>query len=491
MYGVHLFDLLLSRCGALSCAPPVQHPALFSTMTSPTSARAPSRTRELVTDVANMLKAFIGINIMVVAYAFAKAGLIRGIFGLIVIAILTERCCMMLVHVKDAMPLPVADDDSSNAARVRHVPTYGNIARFAGGLTLELIVNVSLVVTQFGYCVSYLIFLSTTMHDLLSSTGPVWIFVFFPLPVLAALSFLTSIRSLGPFSLFANAALLGSCVAVVAFISVHFKWSPPTPSLSTFPLFFGQMTAALEGIGLVIPIQSSMTDPSRFPLVLRLSLLVLTIVLMTVGILGSITFGNHTRSIILLNFGASHVVTVVKTVLLFGILFTYPLQIVPVFQSLETWLLSTPPPAPTSHEPDPEQQSQTPTPTPPSSPQVQKTPSPAPHSDSSVVQKPLFISDWRKILLRLLVVSATAGVAIVGGASFGLFQSLIGSLGASNLAYTAPSLLHCFTFWQSSSLWIRFRNVAIIVFGLAGTVIGTITSILEMVAANNKQLLTA
>lgn len=41
----------------------------------------------------------------------------------------------------------------------------------------------------------------------------------------------------------------------------------------------------------------------------------------------------------------------------------------------------------------------------------------------------VFVSDARRVLGRFLIVAGTAVVAMLAGASFGLFQSLVGSLG--------------------------------------------------------------
>lgn len=57
----------------------------------------------------------------------------------------------------------------------------------------------------------------------------------------------------------------------------------------------------MEGIGLVIPVESSMKEPRNFPLVMGMALFCLAFVLMTVGVLGFVTFGAETESIILLN----------------------------------------------------------------------------------------------------------------------------------------------------------------------------------------------
>lgn len=443
-----------------------------------------------LTDIGNMLKAFIGLNFMYVSYAFSKAGLIRGIIGLIVIAAVTEHCCLLLVKVKNAMPAPSASDNSSLS---HSSPTYADIARFAGGSAMEAFVNIALVVTQIGYCVGYLIFISHTIHDLLQFDFPIWPLVLITLPPLLGLALLRSIRSLGPFSMVANIALLAGFAAVASYITKHFKWNPPSPSIFVFPLFFGQMTAALEGIGLVIPVETSMPNRARFPMVLRIALIMLVSVLMTVGVLGAATFGDQTRSIILLNFGTSPIVSAVKIVLIVGILFTYPLQLVPVIHAAERWILGDQTGdsrslsqselvsledgvdltvSPSSFMSDADHKAAC-------RGEIDMNATPMPPTDPDSNASGRFVSNPVAIVIRAMIVAATGVTAILAGASFGLFQSLVGSLGASSLAYTAPALFHVRVFRDELTPLQRAKDWVIFAFGVLGMIIGTATTILE------------
>jgi solute carrier family 36 (proton-coupled amino acid transporter) len=453
---------------------------------------------DTVVDTGNMLKAFIGLNFMYVAYAFSTAGLVRGAVGLVVLVAVTEHCCLLLLEVKNAMP--AAADGAGGKP-----PTFADIARFAGGVRMERAINVALLITQFGYCVGYLIFISQTVHDLTRTGLPVWPFIVLPLPPLLGLALLRSIRALGPWSLLANAALLAGFVAVVGYIGKHFRWQPSEPSVLTFPLFFGQMTAALEGIGLVVPVEASMANPARFPIVLRVALLVMGAVLMTVGVLGFATFGANTRSILLLNFGGSPVVSAVKGVLVIGILFTYPLQLVPVVQTVEGWLLdggSDRPSSSSAQELSSVGETVTPSetdaweddsvgsdaaalPAPPAAPARRAVPSTATPALTTATlliasRRETFVKDPRQVIGRVTIVCATAVTAMLAGASFGLFQSLVGSVGASTLAYTAPSLFHVRVFGDRLSGRQKAKDWAIFAFGVLGSVVGTLTTLWEI-----------
>mmetsp|Transcript_12815 Transcript_12815/g.26007 ORF Transcript_12815/g.26007 Transcript_12815/m.26007 type:complete len:519 (+) Transcript_12815:103-1659(+) len=438
-------------------------------------------TEEWIKDVGNTLKAFIGLNFMFVSFAFSLAGLLRGTLGLLFILIVTERCCLQLIRVKDRMP-------NLNDPHA-HI-TYAEVADFALGIHAKRAVNVFLVLTQFGYCVGYLIFLSHTVHDVLKSTMPIWIFVLIPLPILMALALLRSIRSLANFSNLANFSLLAGFLAVTTYILVHFKWNPTNPSILSYPLFFGQMTAALEGIALVLPIQMSVKHKEYYPGVLRLALFIMGSVLFIVGILGMVTFGDETRSIILLNVEGSGIADLVKMVLCLGILFTYPLQLVPVLQALEGWIkgvrleearFSAHDLGGSAFEAQDEGSGRV-----VEGYEDEWEEEDLPRPTDSLENKPLFVHDLRSILGRLLIVLGTAVVAMLAGKSFGLFQSLVGSLGAASLAYSFPSLLHVTIFGREMSRIARIRDYAVFVFGVVGAIMGTGLSIYEMATGHGE-----
>jgi len=469
--------------------------------------------KHLVGDIGNMLKAFIGLNFLYVSYAFAHAGLIRGTIGLILIALITEHCCLLLVQVKNQMP--EAEDPSFRI-------TYGDLGKYVLGGIGEKLVNGALILTQFGYCTGYLIFLGQTLHDLFGASVSPSVFVLIPLPILIPLSMLRSLRSLAPFSLAANFSLLIGFIAVISYIGSHFKWQPSSPSITQFPIFFGQITSALEGIGLVVPVEQSMKSRKHFKIVIEVAIGILSGVLLVVGALGFVTFGADTRSIIVLNMGSSPVVGLVKIVLCIGILFTYPLQLVPIVQAAEDWLAgrtitsSHGEPMEEFQEEEEEEEEET------FSTDDQSSESEL--YDSAVEeaapkeldigenyyqrddleegseyddetsepewaneeewrrtkQRNLFERNPKNVMARLAIVFGTAVTAALAGSSFGLFQALVGSLGAASLAYIFPALFHLKLFRDQLAFGEKTKNLIILIFGLVGMLIGTYVSIMEM-----------
>ncbi|KAJ7371084.1 hypothetical protein OS493_027772 [Desmophyllum pertusum] len=135
------------------------------------------------------------------------------------------------------------------------------------------------------------------------TTAPMFVLlVLIPLPFLVVMAYVRSIRQLGPLSGIANVTLLAGFFGLLAFLlqGLHFKLNDVSfARLSTFPIFFGQLTGAYEGIGTVIPIESSMAENRpRFPLYLHLAIAQVSFILGSFGILGYMIYGSNVPQIL-------------------------------------------------------------------------------------------------------------------------------------------------------------------------------------------------
>ncbi len=74
---------------------------------------------------------------------------------------------------------------------------------------------------------------------------------------------------------------------------------------------------------------------SRYPCYLHISLALLSTLYGSFGILGYLRFGSETNQIVTENLEGSIIVVILRCLLFFGVLFTYPLQIYPVIEIAE------------------------------------------------------------------------------------------------------------------------------------------------------------
>lgn len=69
-----------------------------------------------------------------------------------------------------------------------------------------------------------------------------------------------------------------------------------------FTLTIGSAIFIFEGIGLILPIQSSMVEPNKFPRLLYIVMVIITVIFTSVGALCYATFGYKTRVEIISNY---------------------------------------------------------------------------------------------------------------------------------------------------------------------------------------------
>ena len=79
----------------------------------------------------------------------------------------------------------------------------------------------------------------------------------------------------------------------------------------------------------------------RFPLYLHFAIGTLSVILGCFGILGYVVYGEEVNQIVTESFPSGVLIQVVRCLLCFAILLTYPLQIFPVIEIVEGWLFSS------------------------------------------------------------------------------------------------------------------------------------------------------
>lgn len=175
-----------------------------------------------------------------------------GCIGLALIVLVTDHCSQLIIKckkaaVKKALLTNTRYNDPSNSEdklkEIREIVEkqimYSDIGRIALGKTGIVLVEVSLLGTQFCFCIGYLIFIGNTLGSLFpfkspppppmnissnathgpppkgSTTAPKFpILVLIPVVPLILMAFIRRVRKLGPVSVLSNIALL------VAFLSV-------------------------------------------------------------------------------------------------------------------------------------------------------------------------------------------------------------------------------------------------------------------------------
>jgi proton-coupled amino acid transporter len=106
-------------------------------------------------------------------------------------------------------------------------------------------------------------------------------------------------------------------------------------------LFIGTAIFTFEGIGLIIPIQSGMKDPKKFPRVLGTVMVAVTVIFISMGALSYAAYGSATKTVVLLNMPQDNkLVNSVQFIYSLAILLSTPLQIYPAIEITSQQLFS-------------------------------------------------------------------------------------------------------------------------------------------------------
>ncbi|XP_071947224.1 uncharacterized protein [Antedon mediterranea] len=437
-------------------------------------------------DFANVLKAFIGSFYLSIAYWFSQCGLALSLICIVVIALATDYCTNLMIVCKyeiiDRLTIIDKDEQDITAEEKEHQNkererigrnlTYAEIANFSLGKKALYVVNAALFITQFGYTVQYIIFLGNTVQSLFPfgdkpytntsnvtddgglypvvdnarvTTSPTYnLVVLIPIPFFMACSLLRDVRNLAPISLAGNAAVICGFFATLGIIYndfhvadeiEYFKWA-------ALPMLFGAVSGAFEGIGTVIPVEASMVgNRHMYPYFLHLTICILALILSSLGISGYLRYGHATQQIIIANLieeNDSIFLTIIYTLICISVMLTYPLQLFPVIEVIENALFlpgkifgpKTLVVESVNGEGGIQEASET----------------DALIKDKSkvglAVAVPKSVSAWKRNLIRLLLICAEVGIAILFKDQYAYFGSIFGTIGASVLGYFLPPLIH-------------------------------------------------
>ena len=257
--------------------------------------------------------------------------------------------------------------------------------------------------------------------------------------VLIPLAFIRNISKLGPAALIADICIL---------IGLSYIYSYDISSLakdgiaSTVQLFnpqhytltIGSAIFTFEGIGLVLPIQSSMEKPQHFEKLLYLVMFIITIIFTSVGVFCYMTFGSETQIEIISNYPQdSKLVNAVQFLYSVAVLVGNPVQLFPAMRILEG------------------------------------------KSFGHLSGKRDNLTKWKKNAFRSGLVILVGLISTLGANSLDRFVSLIGSFACVPLVYIYPPWLHYKG--VATSRLAKIGDIVMIVAGVVCMVYTTVVTV--------------
>lgn len=243
--------------------------------------------------------------------AFSNAGLWFGLCATFAIGAICTYCVHILVkcaHVlsrRTQVPSLGFADIAETAFLAGHesLHKWSRLARF--------VINFFLVVDLLGCCCIYNVFVATNIKQVVEFYFDVHLnirlYILMLLVPLILINLIRSLKYLAPFSLIANTLMGVGLGITLYYILIDL---PPVEEreylvgVERWPMFFGTVIFALEGIGVVMSLENNMKNPSHFigcPGVLNFGMGFVVTLYAIFGFLGYLKYGPVTEGSVTLN----------------------------------------------------------------------------------------------------------------------------------------------------------------------------------------------
>ncbi|KAJ0987153.1 hypothetical protein J5N97_005509 [Dioscorea zingiberensis] len=373
----------------------------------------------------NIIVSIVGTGVLGLPYAFKVVGWLAGSLGVFIAAIVNYYCMLLLVQCKRRAV--VLDEEGEE----KRIETYGDLGARAFGAKGRFLTELLIVISQVAGAIVFLLFISENLSSVFSGSHRISpsTFIFILLPLQIALSFITSLKVLSPFSALADACNLLAMVFVLKEDVTQLQSFGGSRSafngVWSLPFACGLAVYCFDGFALTLSLEKSMARPKRFPWVLLQAFIGISIAYFCFGLLGYLAFGDNTMDIITLNLTSSFSSTIVKLGLCMALALSFPMSMHPINEIIECKLKSC---------------------------------------------------KWISLrAVRVLMVVAVTALATVAP-GFSVLVSLIGSTLCAMLSFVLPATYHL-KLITSLSVWERVLDCIILVMGAVFAVYGLCSAI--------------
>ncbi|CAF1935296.1 hypothetical protein Bca4012_074507 [Brassica carinata] len=394
--------------------------------------------------LGNIIVSIVGTGVLGLPYAFRVAGWFAGSLGVIIIGFATYYSMLLLIQCRDKLESEEGQEDSK---------TYGDLGFKCMGTKGRYLTEFLIFTAQCGGSVAYLVFIGRNLSSIFSSYGLTMVsFILILVPIEVALSWITSLSALSPFSIFADICnIIAMCFVVKENVEMvvggDFSFSDRTAIASTvggLPFAGGVAVFCFEGFAMTLALEGSMRERESFPKLLGKVLAGITFVYVLFGFCGYMAYGDETKDIITLNLPNNWSAIAVQIGLCVGLTFTFPIMVHPLNEIIEQKLKRIE--------------------------CLQKHRRHHHHHETSSVSKYVIFTT------RMLLVVGLAGIAsLVPG--FGTFASLVGSTVCALISFVLPASYHLTLLGPSLNLWNKSVDVFIVICGLLFAVYGTYNTV--------------
>lgn len=396
----------------------------------------------------HLLKSSLGTGVLAMPMAFKNGGFIFGSIGTVVVGIICTHCVYILVK------------SSQDLCRRQKVPSLGfsetaEAAFKCGPPGLQKFstagrkfVDGALLATYYSALCVYVVFVASSIKQVgdyyMDHTDVLDIRMYIPmlLVFLIPIGLIRNLKYLVPFSALANIFIIVSFVITLYYIfkdSLDIGDLDHIAKVEQLPLFFATVIFAMEGIGVVMPLENSMKNPNHFigkVGILNIAMFIVVLLYGVIGLFGYLKYGAIVKGSVTLNLPDSEIpAQVVKVLYAVAILFSYGLQF--YIPTSIIW------------------------------PSIEEK---VPKGMENIAQNSF----------RIGTIVCTVVVAIAVP-NLGPIISLVGAVCFSTLGLFCPAVIETITYWEDHLGWRFWKNVIIALFAILALVTGSYASVLEII----------
>lgn len=381
-----------------------------------------------------LFKALVGSGVLFLPRAFCNGGLLFSTITLTVFGILTYLCYVVLI----------------NSKKILHKSSFGELGYLTYGKPLKYSIMVSIIISQIGFVATYILFTTENMASFLLTIFDISVkksnIVVIQCILLIPLVLIRDLTKLSFTSLVSSTFIVIGLLIIFYFSGLQLVQNGMGPNIVQFnptswSMLIGVAVTAFEGIGLILPIESSMANPEKFPFVLSMSMVLITALFVAIGVVGYSSFGENVKSIIILNLPQDNVaVQLILVLYSIAVFLTGPLQLFPAIRIGESAIFNS------RLFLTKEQQNST------------KAEDGKLYRNSGKYNPHI---KWMKNLFRALSVVVISFVAYLNADNIDKFVSLNGCFACIPLVYIYPPMIHLKTYGANQKLTTQDRLLKI------------------------------
>ncbi|EAS06664.2 transmembrane amino acid transporter protein (macronuclear) [Tetrahymena thermophila SB210] len=285
----------------------------------------------------NLFKGYIGSGILALPYAFTQAGWVLSSMIFLLVAFIVYDTMNLLFELADSYGKEGVD--------------YQFIAKHHFGRKGQFAVSTFIVIFQVGCCISYVIFFMKFLENVFGMAGKTQendiIYLLIALAIIIPMSFINSISAFAKISILANFMIVVTLLAIFSYNiqkigelqpDIYSRNLNDTFDFSRIPMMIGVSIYAFEAIGLIFSIRNSVENPQlQFGAIFRNTNIVMVSVYIVFSVVAVIAYGDDMNEIILFSLpNDQKSVQFFQIIYAFALIMSYPLQLLPTFQILES-----------------------------------------------------------------------------------------------------------------------------------------------------------